>query len=82
LKNASYLSFRAENQGSINLAVQLPTMTDLDKFLQIFDSAKINKYFTDLKMSGISKVVEKDQNYLKVDVRLKYDPVLLKYKAP
>jgi|SRR3989344_2132409 len=82
LKKASYLSFRAENQGSINLAVQLPTMTELDKFLQIFDSAKINKYFTDLRMSGISKVVEKDQDYLRVDIRLKYNLELLKYKSP
>lgn len=79
LKKASYLSFRAESEGGINLAVKLPSIADLDKFLQIFDSAKINRYFSDLKMGGISKVVEKDNAYVRVDVQLKYNPELLQY---
>lgn len=81
LKSASYLSFRAEIEGGISLSVKLPSIAELDKFLQIFDSAKINRYFSDLKMGGISKVVEKNNNYIRIDVQLKYNPELLKYKS-
>lgn len=81
LKRASYMSIKIDNQGIMDLSVQVPTMADLEKFLQVFDSAKLNKYFRDLRISGISKIQDEAENYIKVDVQLKYDASLLNYKA-
>lgn len=82
LKSASYLSFQAESENNeINLAVSLPSMADLDKFLQAFDSTQLNRYFSDLKLGGVGKVASKGQNFIRVDIQLKFNPELLKYQA-
>ena len=81
LKQVSYLSVKIDNQGVMNLSVQLPTMADLEKFLQVFDSAQLNKYFRDLRISGISKIQDEEKNYVRVDIQLNYDPSLLNFKS-
>ena len=81
LKNASYLSFRAQNEGTMTLEVKVPSIAELDKFLLAFDSPKLNRYFSDLKIGGINKVFDGDESYVSVSVQLKYDPKLLEYKA-
>ncbi|MEK7618352.1 MAG: hypothetical protein AAB410_04350 [Patescibacteria group bacterium] len=80
LKEASYLSFKAVDVGTISLAVQVPSIVELEKFLLVFNSPKINRYFTDLKVGGISRVQDEQESYVRVDVQFKYDPGLLKFK--
>lgn len=77
LKKASYLSFKAVDVGTISLAVQLPSIAELDKFLQVFNSPKLNRYFSDLKVGGISRIQDEKESHVRVDVQLKYDPGLL-----
>ena len=81
LKNASYLSFKAQNEGTMSLDVKVPSIAELDKFLQAFDSPKLNRYFSDLKIGGINKVLDGDESYVSVSVQLKYDPHLLEYQS-
>lgn len=77
LKNASYLSFRAQNDGTISMDVRVPSIEELDKFLQVFDSPKLNRYFSDLRIGGINKSFDKDIGYINVDIQMKYDQKLL-----
>ena|SRR3989344_3789535 len=80
LKQANYLSFRAVTDGGLNLSVRVPSIAELDKFLQVFNSPQLNKYFSDVKIGGINKVQEETESYVRVEAQLKYDPGLLKYK--
>ncbi|MBI3231970.1 MAG: hypothetical protein HYZ51_02725 [Candidatus Doudnabacteria bacterium] len=80
LKQASYLFFQAENEGTINLALKIPSIAELDKFLQVFNSPKLNRYFSNLTIGGINKVQEDKQTYVRVDVKIKYDTSLLNYQ--
>lgn len=80
LKQASYLSFQSGDDSTINLSVQLPDIAELDKLLQVFDLPKLNKYFRDVKIGGISKTQKEDQTFIRVEIQLKYDPNLIKYQ--
>lgn len=80
LKQASYMSFKAVDVGTISLAVQVPTIAELDKYLQVFNSPKLNPYFSDLKVGGISRVQDEKDSHVRVDVQLKYDPGLLNFQ--
>ena len=43
LKTASYVSFSANDQGTGTMVVSVPSYTDLDKFLQVFDLPQFNE---------------------------------------
>lgn len=79
LKEAKYLSFQAGEDGSISLSVRVPNMVELDKFFQAFNISKLNKYFSDLKIGGITKLITKEGEFVSVDVKLFYNKDLLKY---
>lgn len=81
LKNASYVSIKGLSDGNLTLSVVVPTTEDLDKFLQVFDDTpKFNKYFVNLRIGPINRIQSGDGLSTKFDIRLNYDPSLLKYK--
>ncbi len=81
LKNASYASIKGLSDGNLTLSVVVPSTEDLDKFLQVFDeTVKFNKYFSNLRIGPINKIQSGQGLSTKFDVRMNYDPNLLKYK--
>ena len=80
LKQATFLSLQTDSKYALSLSVQLPNMVELDKFLQVFNSPTLNKYFRDVKISGISKVQEDDQNLIKADITFDFNPKIIQYK--
>lgn len=52
LTKATLSNVKAENDGSIVLSTTLPSLEDLDKFLQVFDNAKFNQNFYDVKIGS------------------------------
>ncbi len=81
LKTASYSSLRGVADGSMTLSVAVPSLNDLDKYLQVFDQPQFNKNFSDVKMGGFHKLVEEGTAMVKFDVQLKYNPNLLLYQS-
>jgi len=83
LSTAAYTNFSATQEGGeISLNVQMPSMAELDKFLQIFDSPKINKFFSNIKIGGISRIQNEKGQIVGVTLQMNYDPVLLTFKPP
>ncbi len=79
LKSSNFLTFRALADGTLSLSVTVPSIVDLDKFLQIFDIPKFNENFFDIKIGSIGRTQVGDTLQTTFDVRMRYNPVLLQY---
>jgi len=79
LKKAAYSNMVVNNDGTATISVTVPTLEDVDRYLQVFDMADVSGNFSDLKVGAFHKSQEGDGISYKFDVRLKFNPVLLKY---
>ncbi len=79
LKTASYSSLQILDDGDITLDVTVPTLVDLDKFLQVFDLPEFNKNFSNVRIGAFHKVPSEDKIVFNFEVRMKYNPKLIEY---
>lgn len=82
LKLASYKSLKANLNGELNLDVTVPTLEDLDKYMQIFNLPEFNQNFSNISIGGFTQTKGKDSTSVQFQVKMKYDPKLIKYKDP
>lgn len=81
LKSASYSNIKVGTDGKISMTVKVPTIGDLDKYLQVFDLPAFNKNFSDVRIGGYYKVQSEDNSStINFDVMMKYNPDVIQYK--
>lgn len=82
LKTATYSSLVLTPDGNLNLTVTVPDIKSLDKFLLVFDKKKVYENFSYVKIGGIRETKNQNQEkgVISVDVKLKFNTNLLKYK--
>ncbi len=81
LKNANYSSIRVGTDGVVTLTGNVPTIADLDKYLQVFDLSAFNKNFSDIRIGGYNKVQNKDSgSKVSFDLMMKFNPAVIQYK--
>lgn len=80
LKSASYSNITATQEGYLIMSVKLPTLIDLDKFLQVFDLPEFSSNFSDVSIGAYHKVADGDKTSIVFEMKLKYNPKLLQYK--
>ncbi|MBI5530615.1 MAG: hypothetical protein HY918_03900 [Candidatus Doudnabacteria bacterium] len=81
LKTANYSSLTAGTDGDLVLRASVPTIGDLDKFTQIFDSSSFNQNFSNVRIGGFSKAQDASgSSAVTFDVRIQYDPSIVQYK--
>lgn len=78
LKTASYVSFAASEDGTGVMEVSVPSYTDLDKFLQVFDFPQFTQNFSDLRITSISKIQEGDVLETKAQIKFKYNGTIIR----
>lgn len=81
LKTASYTSLQVNSDNSLTLAARVPTLGDLDKYLQVFDLPEFYKNFSNLRIGGFSKSKDPQTNgtSLTFEVKMDYSPKLIQY---
>ncbi len=79
LKKAAYSNLKIDATGVMSITVTVPAIEDLDKFMQVFDQPKYYKDFYDIRISGFSKVQDKVNPAIRFDVKMKYNPDIVKY---
>jgi hypothetical protein len=81
LKTASYSSLKADASGNLTLAVTVPTLEDLDKYLQVFDLPEVNKNFSNVRIGGYTKVNIAGSTAISFQVNMQYNPSIIGYNA-
>jgi hypothetical protein len=81
LKTASYDTMQITGDGSVSLSAQVPSLLDLDKYLQVFDLPDFNKYFSNVRVSQFSQTQNPTTGASGIMFQLKmdYDPSLISY---
>jgi len=82
LKNASYSSLTTGVGNDLILSVTVPTLEDLDKYMQIFNLPEFDQNFSNVRIGGFSKAQGKNSTYVRFEVKMQYDPKIIQYKAP
>lgn len=82
LRSATINAFKAVSDGTISISLTVPDVAEMDKFFQIFDLATYNKYFSDVRVSGIATVEQDGIISKQAEVKLQFDTSLLTYKEP
>lgn len=82
LKTASYSSLQAVSDGTMTLNASVPSVDDLDKYLQVFDLPAFNQNFSDIKIGGFHKTPSTSggPTILNFSVKMQYNPALIQYK--
>lgn len=78
LASAEYSTIETTEEGDLNLTVTVPTYSDAEKYLQVFDLPEYNRYFSNVRVMALSRS-QKD-NILQTTMRLQLtmDQALLK----
>lgn len=82
LNQANYAAIRALADGNISMTLSVPSVEELDKFLQVFDLPAVYKNFSDVRIGSIAKSQTVNGIATSVEVRMKYNPAILQYKQP
>lgn len=81
LNSASYVSFSATNDGKGSMVVSVPSYSDLDKFLQVFDLPQFSQNFSDLRITSISRSQKGNNLETKAEMQFKYNGSLITKSA-
>ena len=82
LKKASYNTITIKPQdSSIQLSAEVPTLVDLDKYMQVFNLPQFNKFFSNVRIGGFSQVDAAGGKSIKFTVNMNYDHNLMQYQA-
>ena len=80
LKTASYSSLKVGLNNDLGLTVTVPSLADLDKYMQIFNLASFNQNFSEIRIGGFNKIQGVNSNSVQFQVLMKYSPGLIQYK--
>lgn len=77
LKNAYYTSISVSSDGKLNMQVVVPSLGDLDKFLQVFNQPEVVKNFYNLRMAGFSKAGDQTGTVYNFSVQMDFNRAIL-----
>jgi hypothetical protein len=81
LKTASYTTLKVGLSDDLTLGVTVPSLSDLDKYMQIFDLSQFNQNFSDIRINGFNKVQGVSSTAVQFQVSMTYNPSLIQYNA-
>lgn len=81
LNTASYTDLQADNTGLLTLTASVPSLEDLDKYLQVFNLPQVNKNFSNVKIVSFQKTQEKNSTSITFQVTMQYNSSIIQYNS-
>ena len=79
-KSAYYNNVNLTVQGKITMQVVVPTLAEVDKFLQVFDDPEISKNFFNVRLGGFTQVQDQTGPAYLFTIQMDYNPGILTAK--
>lgn len=80
LKRARYTGIKADSDGNVTLSAVVPSLQDLDKYFQLFNTSSFSSNFRNVKIGGFYKVKDINSESYTFDIKMQFDPGLIKTK--
>lgn len=78
LSKATYSAMQIDAaENSLSLNVTVPTLADLDKYLQVFNLPDVNKNFYNVSIGGFNNVQGNGSSEVQFQVKMFFDPSLI-----
>lgn len=78
LKSAYLTNFSMTGDGKITMSVVVPTLVDLDKFLQVYNHPQVSQNFNNVRVGSFGKIQGATQSMYRVEVQMSFNPAVLK----
>jgi hypothetical protein len=78
LRSAVYSNISAKSDGKLNLDVTLPSYSEVEKFMQIFDLPEYNQQFSNVRIVSIDSVQNGTTIQIKLRLQLTFNPAYIK----
>lgn len=78
LTSAQYTSISANDDGTIELTVTVPSYSEAEKFLQVFDLPEYNQHFSNVKVMSLAKTEQGNLLATAMRLNLTLNPDFLK----
>ena len=70
---ATYSNLKVATNGDLSLSVNVPDLSDMDRYLQVFDLPQVNKYFKQVRIGTYHKVQGKNSTTISFEVMMQFD---------
>ncbi|MBL8029782.1 MAG: hypothetical protein JNN11_00875 [Candidatus Doudnabacteria bacterium] len=77
LKNAYFTNISLNNQGKMSMQAVVPTLLDLDKFLQVFNDPLVSSNFYNVRLGGFTKAEDQNGPVYTFNIQLDFNPAIL-----
>lgn len=78
LRSARYMSFNIDGTGQAKMVVNVPSYTEMDKFLQAISMDEFNDVFQSVTVTSINKVQQGETQLVRFEISVKYNKDFLK----
>lgn len=80
---ATYLSLKVGGaDGVVTLNVNVNSLEDLDRYLQVFDLPEVSKYFNNVRVGAYHKIQGKGMTSYGFEVNMNYNSSIIQYIDP
>lgn len=80
LNSANYTSLLVNSADkSLSLNATVPSLEDLDKYLQVFDQPAVAKNFNNVRIGGFTKIQSKNSTLIQFQVKMDFNPSIIQY---
>lgn len=79
LRSATYSNIKATAEGVISLSGKVPTLEELDKFLQVFNLPEYSANFNMVRLGSYHVAQEDEGTSVSFEIKMNYNTGLLKY---
>ncbi len=77
LKTAYYTNISLNNQGKMSMQAVVPTLEELDKFLQVFNDPQVSSNFYNIRLGGFTKAQDQNGQVYTFNIQLDFNPAIL-----
>lgn len=78
LTSAKYTTIQTNSEGILDLTITVPSYTEAEKYLQVFDLPEYNKNFSNVRVKSLTKTQQDDLLKTTLNIELTLSPELLK----
>ncbi len=79
LKTAGYKSLTMGSSGELTINVIVPSLADLDKYMQVFDLPDYNQNFSNIRIGSFSKIQGVTSNSIQFQAKMDFNQEVIEY---